>query len=146
MKTLLSRQSSNLRSFINELGFGSIASFRKAARALQAYVRERKKATDPLCEVTVTCGAQWASNHQGYWYLLKANGSEKETAVRELLEHFGLPEWFVLQDGHEKGRLSQLATLVEFGMELPVEHLKRSCDAEGGAAQREPSIETDKEC
>jgi hypothetical protein len=111
---------------------GAIRSVSKTALTIKTKARAVwEREIPPLGQFTTTGGAQWESYKKGEWCLLETNGVETKTAVCELLEYLHFPFWALQGEIKEKTAfLDILAPLIELGMTLPVEYIKRTYCAE----------------
>jgi hypothetical protein len=89
---------------------------------------EKERKTHPFDDLTLACGAKWACDTNGVWYLFKPNGLKEKPLVEELYEHLGVKNRLVLAYGENQAAsiIQKDATLVEFGMGLPMSYLQRA--------------------
>lgn len=81
----------------------------------------------PLDEFVAASGAKWLRNCDGNWSLWNGNGLDLTVAVREFFEHFNLPTRVILPGREEEVCLVyREATLLELGLSLNVEFLRRA--------------------
>jgi hypothetical protein len=138
--TVLHRKVAKVGSFLTELTFSYGTHGGEPTYADKLYLRPAWKPDDcHFRELTLASGAKWSCDARGYWHLIEANGAKKEAAVREFLHCFGLHGRFFAQSGiEERVYVSRLATLLELGLDLPMEYLQSTAQTKGPEGDQYP--------
>lgn len=85
----------------------------------------------PLNEFLTASGAQWRRDGKGNWFLVKPHHLESCLPVRELFEHFNLPQRVFVADGkHQVCIVGRVAALHELGLAVDVNYLRDSYKGE----------------
>ena len=128
------RYAAKLCNFFYDFRLGFVRFLREAAKAFKGnLVYSRKSGPDFDKKVIMASGAEWASNSDGtFWYLLKAQSTEKKTAMIELLMYLDMPsilgfDQHLLEDRVD---INWLVSLIEFGLPLSVKYFECAAEAE----------------
>jgi hypothetical protein len=89
---------------------------------------KRKRKFRAFDEITLTSGARWFRNANGFWYLFKSQVPENQSAVLEFLNYYDVTKLIHRKYGYEGGIrfIHNLQALVDFGFGLPIQYLDKS--------------------
>lgn len=90
------------------------------------FVTEWERKTRGFDKVSFAFGAEWISDCNGEWYLLKTGSVEYETAVLYFLKYNDIPDVWIRQQIAEDSILERLTAFSKAGFGIPIKYLKEA--------------------